>query len=436
MGDENKIKDQIFNLVAKLYRERGINKKESGKDYLNYAGSIFDHREVNEIINSLLEGWLGLGEKADEFQKRIAQYCDTKYSIVTNSGSSANLLTIATLCSKQMDNPLKFGDEIITPAATFPTTLNPIIQYNLVPIFVDIQLGSYTINPDALAHVITDKTKGIMIPHVLGNPNEMDTIMNLAKEKNLYVIEDCCDALGSTYRGKKVGSWGNFGTLSFYPAHHITMGEGGALLSNDKKLIRIAKSIRDWGRACYCFYNEKSLNGACNKRFNYEIDGVKIDHRYVYSNIGYNLKPLELQCAMGIEQLNKLPEFINSRKRNFDILMEALRPFETKIILPKATENSDVNWFAFPITIKENTKINREEFQKYLERSKIQTRVLFAGNILKHTPYNNIKYKQYGKLENTNIIFRNTFFVGIYPGLSEENMLYIADKIKYFINNQ
>jgi len=432
---ENELRNKIFHYVEKIFQVRGAQTKISGKDYLNYAASVYDSEEIIAIMDSLLDGWFGIGKKADILQKELAKYNNVKYGLVTNSGSSANLITIATLCSLNIKNHLKPGDEIITPAATFPTTLNPIIQNGLIPVFVDVELGNYNIFADNLQNAITDNTKGIMIPHVLGNPNEMDKIMDLAEDYNLFVVEDCCDALGTTYKGKNVGSWGHFGTLSFYPAHHITMGEGGAVLTNDNQLHINAQSIRDWGRACFCKYNEKNPNGACDKRFDYEIEGIKIDHRYLYSNIGYNLKPLEFQCAMALIQLSKLPKFIEKRKRNFKILYEELEGLE-EIILPIATKNSDVSWFAFPITIKEKSNINRNNLLKFLEQHKIQSRVLFAGNILKHPPYKKIQFRLAEKLTNSNLIFRNTFFVGVYPGLSEENMLYISNKIKEFIKKQ
>ena len=436
MRDETTLREEIFQLIEKIFQTRGDQIKTGGKDYLNYVGSFYDHKEIIALTNSVLDGWFGLGKKAEIFQKKIAEYSDVNYGLVTNSGSSANLLTIAAFCSHERKNRLKPGDEIITPAATFPTTLNPILQYNLVPVFLDVKLGNYNIETDNLSQSISDKTKGIMIPHVLGNPNEMDLIMEIAEERNLFVIEDCCDALGTTYKGKKVGSFGDFGTLSLYPAHHITMGEGGVILTNNRQLMLTSQSLRDWGRACFCKFNESNLNGACNKRFDYELNGIKIDHRYMYSNIGYNLKPLEFQCAMALEQLNKLPKFIELRKRNFKILYEELQNLDTKIILPEETKHSDVSWFAFPITIRENTNIKRNRLQKFLEKNKIQSRVLFAGNILNHPPYKEITYRKNGDLKNTEIVFKNTFFVGVYPALTEENMVYIASKIKeYFKSN-
>lgn len=435
LTNELKIRDKISNQVKELFNLRGKQTKKSGIDFLNYSGSIYDHDEINAIIDSLLDGWLGIGEKSNKFQKEFAIYNDLKYCLVTNSGSSSSLLAITALCSKETKNYCKPGDEIITPASTFPTTLNPIIQNNLIPVFVDVELGTYNIDANSLEHAISEKTKGIMLPHVLGNPNEMDKIKKIVERYNLFLIEDCCDALGSTYKGQKVGTWGDFATNSFYPAHHMTMGEGGAILTNNLQLKRTAQSIRDWGRDCYCEFNERNPNGACKKRFEFEINGDKIDHRYVYSNIGYNLKPLELQCAMALEQLKKLPTFIRQRKRNFKILYDELEHLDSIFILPRFLKDSEVSWFAFTLTIRENINIKRAELQQYLEKNKIQTRVLFAGNILKHPAYRDINYKIIGKLSNSDKIFKNSFFVGVYPGLSEENMIYIASEIKKFVNN-
>ncbi len=435
MVDEESLKQKIFE-ATKLYLSKKIREEKiSGKDYLNYAGAVYNYKEIIAIFNSVLDGWFGLGKKAKQFQQSFADYHNINHALVTNSGSSANLIAISLFCSKELDNCCKSGDEVITPASTFPTTLNPILQNNLVPVFLDVELGTYNIDTNMIEDSIGPKTKGIFVPHILGNPNEMTKIKAIAQERDLFVIEDCCDALGTKYRNRIVGTWGDVGTFSFYAAHHMTMGEGGALITNNSKLKRIAQSIRDWGRACYCDFDEKNPNGACDKRFEFELEGIKIDHRYLYSNIGYNLKPLELQCAMALEQLEKLPKFISKRKRNFKIIHNELSTLENYFILPRSPTSSDVSWFAFPLTILPDTGIRRNDLMKYLEQNKIQTRVLFSGNILKHPAYKDIKYRKIGDLEHSNTVLRDTFFVGVYPGLSEENMKYIAQKIKDFVKN-
>ncbi len=432
MKDFEQLKNDFYNGIIKEYDSS--QEKVSGRDYLNYAGAIYNHSEIISMFNSILDGWFGLGKHALDFEDKFALYHNLRHALVTNSGSSANLLAISSICSPKLEHRCMKGDEIITPASTFPTTLNPILQNQLKPVFIDVELGTYNIDVSLIKQAISKQTKGIFIPHVLGNPNQMDVIMDIAQEHDLFVIEDCCDALGSRFDGKKVGSFGDFGTFSFYAAHHMTMGEGGAIVTNDTKLRNIAISFRDWGRDCFCRYNEENPNGACNQRFNFKVNGIQVDHRYFYTHIGYNLKPTEIQCAMGVEQLKKIELFHKIRKRNFNILFKRLENYQDRLILPKTAPKSDVSWFAFPITIRDNNGINRNSIMKFLEKNKIQTRVLFTGNILKHPAYKEIEYKVASNLKNSDLIMQNTFFVGVYPGLTEDNMNYIADKICEFIS--
>ncbi len=416
-------------------------KDEKEKEFIpessrvQYAGAIFDENEVMSILNSVLDGWFGLGKSAREFESKFSDYIGAKRTVLTNSGSSANLLALSSLTSKEITTHLKKGDEVITTAMAFPTTLNPILQNGLIPVFLDVELGTYNVNPTDLEEALTDKTKLIFLAHAFGIPNEMDKIMKFAKDNDLFVIEDNCDALGSTYDNKKTGSFGTLSTCSFYPSHHITMGEGGSVSinSDDETLYRAIKSFRDWGRACYCSHDETSPNGACNKRLDFKVDGVPYDHRYVYTHRGYNLKPIELQAAMGIEQLKRLPEFIRKRKKNFKVLYEELKNYEDYFILPKVPKKADPSWFCFPITLKNNSPFERRDIISFLEKNKIQTRLFFAGNVTRQPAYKDMGHRVVGNLNNSNKIMKDSFFVGVYPGIDEERMSYMIGKIEEFM---
>ncbi len=430
-----KIRKDIHKHLENFYKNKEKQPFVPGKTRVQYAGAIFDEKEVISMMDTILDGWFGLGNKAREFESAFSEYLGVSKTVLTNSGSSANLLAITALTSDELDGHLKKGDEVITPAVTFPTTLNPIIQNNLKPVFLDVQLGSYNITPDDLSDAISDRTKLIFLPHAFGVPNEMDKIMRFANEHNIYVVEDNCDALGSTYNGKKTGSFGILSTCSFYPAHHMTMGEGGAvsIKSGNMPLYRIVKSLRDWGRACYCEHDKMSPDGACGKRFEFEVDGTPYDHRYMYSHIGYNLKPLELQAAMGVEQLKKLPFFVKRRKENFKILYNDFKRYEDYFILPHAPVKADPSWFCFPLTLRDNTPFKRKDIISFLEKNKIQTRLFFAGNIIKQLAYKNIERRVVGKLDNSDKIMKDSFFIGVYPGIDSERMGYIIDKIEEFM---
>ena len=430
-----KIRKDIYKHLEKFYKNREKHRFIPGKTRIQYAGAIFDEKEVISMLSTILDGWFGLGNKAREFESAFSNYLGVSRTVLTNSGSSANLLAITALASDKFDGHLKKGDEVITSAATFPTTLNPIIQNNLKPVFLDVKLGSYNINPDNLSNARSDRTKLIFLPHAFGIPNEMNKIMEFAEDHNIYIVEDNCDALGSTYDGKKTGSFGILSTCSFYPAHHMTMGEGGAvsIKSDNIVLYRIVKSLRDWGRACYCEHDEMAPDGACGKRFEFKIGGTPYDHRYVYSHMGYNLKPLELQAAMVVEQLKKLPYFIKRRKENFKILYNEFKRYEEYFILPQAPSQADPSWFCFPLTIRDGVLFKRKDIISFLEKNKIQTRLFFAGNITKQPAYKNIECRIVGKLDNSDKIMRDSFFIGVYPGIDKEMIEYIIDKIEEFM---
>lgn len=436
MRDEQSIREEILSKVVELYNVRESNKKFiPGETKVNYAGRVFDEKEMVAVVDSTLDFWLTLGVKGREFCDNFAKYLGVKNCLVTNSGSSSNLVAVTALCSSTIKNPMKPGDEVITTAMTFPTTLAPIIQNGLVPVFVDIEEDTYNIDASKIESAITDKTRAIIFAHTLGNPAEMDKIMDIAKKYNLYVVEDTCDALDSTYDGKLCGTFGDFSTNSFYAAHHMTMGEGGAVCTNSTELYRAALSIRDWGRACFCQTGEADPRGACKNRFNFKFEGLPdgYDHKYVYSNIGYNLKPLDIQCAMGIEQLKKLPEFTKRRKHNFKVLYDCFKKYEGKFILPRSLPKADPSWFAIPITVREDARFTKKDFVTYLESKKIETRMLFAGNILRQPGYKNITHRVVGNLKNTDQVLERTFFLGVYPGMDEQRLKYITEKInEYF----
>lgn len=405
-----------------------------GETRVQYAGSVYDEKELVAAVGALLDGWFGAGKNAEIFEKKLAAYLGVEECILTNSGSSANLVAVSSLTSQQLAGRVKGGSEVLTPAATFPTAFNPIIQCGLTPVLLDVELGTYNVSFETLRNAVTEKTKLIMIPHMLGNPNEMDAIMELSEEKGIRVVEDSCDALGSTYKRKEVGSFGDFGTFSFHPAHHITTcGEGGAVSTSNPELAMIARCVSSWGRACYCRWDDKNPNGRCGRRFDFKLNGTHYDHRYVYSGVGYNLRMTEVQAAFGVEQIKKLPEFVELRKRKFKKLHNFFTGYEDYFILPRATPNSDPSWFAFPLTIRDGAKFERKNIVEWLEKNRIETRPMFAGNIVKQPAYRNVRYKTFGRLNNSEKIMRDTFFLGIYPGITDEMMNYVCDKVEEFM---
>lgn len=428
-----KIRQEILEKTKEYYKLKFNTEEYCKGDRIPFAGRVFDEKELVNLIDASLDFWLTSGRYADDFEYEFAEFMDVEHCILVNSGSSANLIAFTTLTSPKLgEKRLQKRDEVITVAAGFPTTINPIIQNGLVPVFVDVELGTYNIKVDDLEKALSDKTKAIMIAHTLGNPFDLDVVMEFANKNELFVIEDCCDAVGSTYNGKKVGTFGHLASVSFYPAHHMTMGEGGAVLTNDETLMRIATSFRDWGRDCYC---APGADNTCGRRFSMQHGRLPYgyDHKYVYSHIGYNLKVTDMQAAIGMAQLDKLPTFIEKRKENFVKIKELLMPYQEYLILPEATQNSDPSWFGFPITVKENDKFTRNELTKYLEDNKIMTRLLFAGNVTKQPAYLDAEYRIIGDLENTDCIMNNTFFIGVYPAIGDDQIEYFNDTfIKFF----
>ena len=435
MNSENQLREEILEKTKEIYTRRESQAHfVPGQSKVHYAGRVYDEKEMQAMVDSVLDFWLTLGKNGNKFISDFLSFMDMKYGLVVNSGSSANLIAISALCSPNLPHPMKPGDEVITTALTFPTTLNPLLQNGLVPVFVDVEEGTYNIDAAKLEQALSNKTRAVMFAHTLGNPAEMDHIMEFAKANDLYVIEDTCDALDSYYDGKRCGTYGDISTYSFYAAHHITMGEGGALLTNNLNLYRQALSIRDWGRACYCQTGEENPDGACGHRFDHIIEGLPegYDHKYVYNNIGYNLKPLDMQCAMGIEQLKKLPQFSKKRKENFSILYDGLKKHEEYFILPKALPKAEPSWFSFPITLRDKNSFSRRDLVKYLEENQIETRMLFAGNILNQPAYRNIPHRVCGDLIHTEKVLHDTFFIGVYPGLTKEMLSYVIEVIDQY----
>ena len=434
--DAENIKQEIFKNVKKYYELQHPNKEFiAGKSKINYAGRVFDEKEIISLVDSALEFWLTTGRFAEKFEKEFAKFIGLRFCSLTNSGSSANLLALSSLTSSKLgDKKIKQGDEVITTACGFPTTLNPIIQNNLVPVLIDVELGSYNIKADDIEEAISEKTKVIFIPHTLGNPANLNKIIKIVEKYKLWFIEDNCDALGSRYSDKYTGTFGHISTYSFYPAHHITMGEGGAVCTRDPLLKNIINSFRDWGRDCWC---DPGCDNSCGKRFTQEFGELPFgyDHKYVYSHIGYNLKLTDMQAAIGVEQLKKLPDFIEKRKQNFDFLYNHLNAFEKYILLPDWDKEADVSWFGFPIFVKKEAPFSRNEIVNYLEENQIATRMLFGGNLLSQPAYRDIKCRKIGNLENTDLVVNNLFWIGVYPGIDLERMDYIKIILANFFKN-
>lgn len=424
--EEEKLRAEIFEKVKLIYSNRKKNEEfVPGKSVVNYAGRVYDENEMIKLVDSALDFWLTAGRYAQKFEEEFAKFLGVNFCLLTNSGSSANLLAISALTSPKLgEKTLKPGDEVITTACGFPTTLNPIIQNNLIPVFVDVELGTYNINPDKIEEAISDKTKAIFIPHTLGNPADIEKISKIAKERDMWFVEDNCDALGSKYDGKYTGTYGHISTFSFYPAHHITMGEGGAVLTDDPILKELTASFRDWGRDCWC---EPGCDNSCGRRFAWKMGDLPYgyDHKYIYSQIGYNLKITDMQAAIGTEQLKKLPEFIESRKTNFKLIYNVLKKYEKFCLLPITDKKSDPSWFGFPIIVKENAPFSREEIVNHLEKNKIATRMLFGGNLIKQPAYEYMNYRLVDSLANTDTVMNNLFWIGVYPGITSEKIDYI-----------
>ena len=425
------IREQIAKLVEQ-YAALEFAPKEfiPGQTPVPPAGKLLDAMEIKNMVEASLDGWLTTGRFNTEFERNLARFFGVRHAITVNSGSSANLVAFSTLTSPTLnERAIKPGDEVIGVAAGFPTTVNPILQFGAVPVFVDVELGTYNIDSTKIEAAISPKTKAIMLAHTLGNPYNLDVITGLCKKYNLWLIEDCCDALGTTYHGKKVGTFGDLATLSFYPAHHITMGEGGAVLTNEPRLKRIAESFRDWGRDCFC---DPGKDNTCGKRFCWKLGDLPegYDHKYTYSHIGYNLKITDMQAACGLAQLEKAPAFIQKRKDNFEFLKSRLANCEQFLVLPQATANSDPSWFGFPITLKPNAPITRLELLQKLDTQKIGTRLLFAGNLTRQPSMIGRNFRVSGDLTNTDVVMNQTFWIGLQPALTREMLEFATSQIK------
>jgi CDP-6-deoxy-D-xylo-4-hexulose-3-dehydrase len=427
------IRTNILGLVEDYSR---INFKEKnftpGVSEVPVSGKVIGSLEVKNMVEASLDGWLTTGRFNNEFEEKLSNFLGIKCLLTVNSGSSANLIAFSALTSPKLkDRAIQKGDEVISVAAGFPTTVNPIIQFGAIPVFIDIKIPTYNIDENLIEEAITNKTKAIMLAHTLGNPFNIKKIKEISEKYNLWLIEDSCDALGSKFDNKNVGTFGDLATLSFYPAHHITMGEGGAVFTNSKKLERIAESFRDWGRDCYC---EPGKDNTCNKRFSWQLGDLPYgyDHKYTYSHLGYNMKITDMQAACGLAQLDRLEGFIKKRKENFNFLYKNLKDLEDFLILPEPEKNSEPSWFGFPLTLKKKNRYNRNDLVKYLNDYKIGTRLLFSGNLTKQPYMKNINFKVHGNLENTDLIMENTFWIGLYPGLSKQHLEYSVLKIKSF----
>lgn len=433
---KSEIRAKILELVKEYYRESTNNSDFTpGKDMVPFAGRIYDEKEMVNLVDSSLDFWLTTGRYAEEFERRFAEIMNQRYCMIVNSGSSANLVAISALTSPLLKSErLKAGDEVITVAAGFPTTVTPIIQNGLIPVFVDVDLETFNINPDLIEAAITPKTRAIALAHTLGNPFDLDRVKAIADKHNLFLVEDCCDAVGSTYNGKMVGTFGDIATTSFYPAHHITMGEGGSVLTSNPILKRAATSLRDWGRDCYC---DPGCDNTCGRRFKGQYGELPegYDHKYVYSHLGYNLKVTDMQAAVGVAQLDKLDDFIQKRKDNFKLLSEGLKKYEQYLVLPKATPKSDPSWFGFPFSIRQGAPFKRNDLANFLEEHKILTRQLFAGNMIKQPAFKDVNYRVVGELTNTDYIMGNTIFIGLYPGIDSVRMDYILEVFDNFFKN-
>lgn len=403
-----------------------------GETVIPPSGKMVDEAEIALMIEASLDAWLTTGRFNEVFEKRLATFIGVDYLMTVNSGSSANLVAFSALTSPRLGTrAIQKGDEVITVASGFPTTVNPVLQFGAVPVFVDADLRTYNINTSLIEEAITPKTKAIMLAHTLGNPFDLKTVRDICDRHQLWLIEDCCDALGSTYQGRHVGTFGDIGTLSFYPAHHITMGEGGAVFTNNPELKLIAESFRDWGRDCYC---APGKDNTCNKRFCWKLGELPegYDHKYIYSHVGYNLKITDMQAACGVAQLDKLPFFVEKRKSNTAFLKARLQSCEEFLLLPEATDHSDPSWFGFPITLKENTGFKRRDLIDYLDGNKIGTRLLFAGNLTKQPYMANQHYRVHGELTQADRIMNDTFWVGIFPSLGEAELSFVAETIEGF----
>ena len=432
--EQEKLRKQIAALVDQ-YAAIEFSPKafEPGQTVVPPSGKLIGAEELKNMVDASLDGWLTTGRFNEQFEKKLADFIGVKHAITVNSGSSANLVAFSTLTSPKLgDRAIKQGDEVIGVAAGFPTTVNPIIQFGAIPVFVDVDKYTHNIDASLIEAAINSKTKAIMLAHSLGNPFNLDVVTALCKKHNLWLVEDCCDALGTTYKGQMVGTFGDIGTLSFYPAHHITMGEGGAVFTNNFELKQIAESFRDWGRDCYC---PPGKDNTCGKRFCWKLGNLPegYDHKYTYRHLGYNLKISDMQAACALAQLEKAPAFIQARKDNFKFLKERLSTCEEFLQLPVVMEDSDPSWFGFPITVKEGSPVSRLDLTTYLDQNKIGTRLLFAGNLTRQPSMVNVSYRVSGELTNTDNVMNNTFWIGVQPALTKEMLEFVVEKIESYL---
>ncbi len=440
MGSE-RLREEIFEKVREYYAfhhgSRDRDDAPPGASPIRYGGRVFDEEELVSLVDASLEFWLTHGRYADCFEKGLAEFLGVRRVLSVNSGSSANLLAFMALTSPVLGKKrINRGDEVITTAACFPTTVSPIVQYGAVPVFVDVTVGSYNIDIRALDDALTSKTKAVFLAHTMGNPFDVEKVKAFCERNDLWLIEDNCDALGALYSGKPTGTWGDFSTCSFYPAHHMTTGEGGAVFTDNERLHRILLSLRDWGRDCWC---QSGRDNSCGNRFSGKFGSLPYgyDHKYVYSHLGYNLKITEMQAAIGCAQLKKLPGFIEKRKKNFHFLYKGLKPLSPWFYLPKIEKNSEPSWFGFPLTVRPGVSFSRNELVQYLEGRNIQTRNLFSGNILRHPCFSGLEcgvdYRVVGGLEVSDMIMHNTFWIGLYPGMTDLQLEYMVECIEAFI---
>lgn len=434
MNHSEELRQRILALVQEFYEaEHAAQPFTPGQSEVLVSGRVFDASELTNLVDASLDFWLTTGRYADQFERQFAKIMRSRHAILCNSGSSANLLALSALTSPQLgERQLKPGDEVITVAAGFPTTVNPIVQNQLVPVFLDIELGTYNVNTALLEAAITPRTKAIMIAHTLGNPFNLDVVTAVANRHNLWLIEDNCDAVGSTYHGRVTGSFGHLATVSFYPAHHLTMGEGGAVLTSRPLLKKLVESFRDWGRDCWC---APGVANTCGKRFDWQLGDLPCgyDHKYIYSHIGYNLKMTDMQAAIGVAQLQKLPQFTQQRKQNWQHLYDGLRPYEPFFILPQATEHSDPSWFGFLLTVRQDAPFTRNQLIGYLEERHVSTRLLFSGNLTRQPAYKDVNYRVVGDLTQTDVAMNQTFWIGVYPKLTAVMLDYVLETFADFM---
>jgi len=426
---KNQIKKRIFKYIKAFQKlDRKEKKFIPGKSKVRYAGAFYDEKELIYMCDAMLEGWFGIGKLGRLLEEKLTKYIGSKSTVLVNSGSSASLVSMSTLINNLNPNKIPVASEVITPACTFATTVGAIVQTGLVPVFVDVSLGNYNVIPEMVAKAITKKTKVMFLPHTLGNPNQMDKIKQIAKQYKLLLVEDNCDALGSEYNGQKTGSFGSLATSSFYPAHHMTMaGEGGAVYINDLTLLKAVSTIRNWGRGCWCSDKNSGYLGACKQRFNFKLDGIPIDHKYLFLTLGYNLKPVEIQAAMGLAQMDKFDQMTKLRALNFKQLNNFFKKHEKYFILPESFPKAKPSWFAYPLTIREDTPFDRVGITQFLEENLIETRTLFAGNITRQPAMKGVNYKIAGKLTNSDKIMKDTFFIGTGPHITTTHVNYIQE---------